>query len=119
MPTPDASLLAGKVAVVTGGGGGIGRAISETFAAHGARVVVAEIDAGRATDTVTAIRSAHGEALAQPVDVRQPDEVASLADATFAEYGRVDVLVNNVGHYLYRGARFLDTDEEHWTRSTR
>jgi NAD(P)-dependent dehydrogenase (short-subunit alcohol dehydrogenase family) len=114
MPAPDAALLAGKVAVVTGGGGGIGRAISETFAAHGAKVVVAEIDADRASETVAAIRAERGEALAQPVDVRQPDEVASLADATFTEYGRVDVLVNNVGHYLYRAAQFLDTDEEHW-----
>jgi NAD(P)-dependent dehydrogenase (short-subunit alcohol dehydrogenase family) len=114
VPTPDAALLAGKVAVVTGGGGGIGRAISETFAAHGAKVVVAEIDADRASETAAAIRGDGGEALAQPVDVRQRDEVAALADATFAEYGRVDSLVNNVGHYLYRGARFLDTDEEHW-----
>ena len=114
MPVPDAALLAGKVAVVTGGGGGIGRAISETFAAHGAKVVVAEIDADRATETVAAIRAGGGDALAQPVDVRHRDEVASLAEATIAEYGRVDVLVNNVGHYLYRGLRFLDTDEEHW-----
>jgi NAD(P)-dependent dehydrogenase (short-subunit alcohol dehydrogenase family) len=114
MPTPSAALLAGKVAVVTGGGGGIGRAISETFAAHGAKVVVAEIDPERAADTVAAIRADGGEALAQPVDVRQTDEVASLADAAFGRYGRVDVLVNNVGHYLYRAARFLDTDEEHW-----
>jgi NAD(P)-dependent dehydrogenase (short-subunit alcohol dehydrogenase family) len=114
MPAPDAALLAGKVAVVTGGGGGIGRAISETFAAHGAKVVVAEIDADRASETVAVIRAERGEALAQPVDVRQPDEVASLADATFTEYGRVDVLVNNVGHYLYRAAQFFDTDEEHW-----
>jgi NAD(P)-dependent dehydrogenase (short-subunit alcohol dehydrogenase family) len=114
VPTPDGTLLADKVAVVTGGGGGIGRAISETFAAHGARVVVAEIDAERATETVDAIRAGGGEALAQPVDVRQPAEVAALADATFAEYARVDSLVNNVGHYLHRGARFLDTDEEHW-----
>jgi NAD(P)-dependent dehydrogenase (short-subunit alcohol dehydrogenase family) len=114
MPAPAAALLAGRVAVVTGGGGGIGRAISETFASHGARVVVAEIDADRAAETVAAIRAERGEALAQPVDVRQPDEVASLADATFTEYGRVDVLVNNVGHYLYRAAQFLDTDEEQW-----
>jgi len=112
--TPDASLLTGKVAVVTGGGGGIGRAISETFAAHGAKVVVAEIDADRARDTVDAIRAERGDALAQVVDVSKRDQVEALAEATRAEYGRVDVLVNNVGHYLYRAARFLDSDEEQW-----
>ena len=111
VPVPDAALLAAKVAVVTGGGGGIGRAISETFAAHGAKVVVAEIDGDRAAETVAAIRAGGGEALAPPVDVRHRDEVGSLADTTIAEYGRVDVLVNNVGHYLYRGLRFLDTDD--------
>lgn len=114
MPVADAALLAGKVAVVTGGGGGIGRAVSETFAVHGAEVVVAEIDADRAAETVAAIRAAGGDALAQPVDVRQPEEVTRLAEATFTEYGRVDVLVNNVGHYLFRAAPFLDTDAEHW-----
>jgi NAD(P)-dependent dehydrogenase (short-subunit alcohol dehydrogenase family) len=111
---PDAALLTGKVAVVTGGGGGIGRAVSETFAAHGAKVVVAEIDGDRAAETVGAIRAAGGDALEQQVDVRQRDEVASLAEVTLAEYGRVDVLVNNVGHYLFRATPFLDTDEEHW-----
>jgi NAD(P)-dependent dehydrogenase (short-subunit alcohol dehydrogenase family) len=114
VPAPDAALLAGKVAVVTGGGGGIGRAVSETLATHGASVVVAEIDADRAAETVDAIRAAGGDALAQHVDVRQRDEVTSLADATRAEYGRVDVLVNNVGHYLFRATPFLDTDEEQW-----
>jgi NAD(P)-dependent dehydrogenase (short-subunit alcohol dehydrogenase family) len=114
VPVADAALLTGKVAVVTGGGGGIGRAVSEMFAAHGAKVVVAEIDADRAAETVAAIRGAGGDALAHPVDVRQPEEVTQLADATFAEYRRVDVLVNNVGHYLFRAAPFLDTDEEHW-----
>jgi NAD(P)-dependent dehydrogenase (short-subunit alcohol dehydrogenase family) len=114
VPVPDPALLTGKVAVVTGGGGGIGRAVSETFAAHGAKVVVAEIDADRAAEAVEAISAAGGDALAQHVDVRQRDEVASLAEATLAEYGRVDVLVNNVGHYLFRAAPFLDTDEEHW-----
>jgi 2-hydroxycyclohexanecarboxyl-CoA dehydrogenase len=114
VPAPDAQLLSDKVAVVTGGGGGIGRGISETFAAHGARVVVAEIDADRAGDTVAAIRADSGDARAQVVDVRRPDDVARLAEATMGDYGRVDVLVNNVGHYLYRGAPFLDTDEEQW-----
>ncbi len=114
MVTPDASLLTGKVAVVTGGGGGIGRGISETFAAQGAKVVVAEIDADRAADTVAAIRAEGGDALAQVADVRERDQVDALARATLGEYGRVDVLVNNVGHYLYRGTPFLDTDEEQW-----
>ncbi len=114
MVTPDASLLTGKVAVVTGGGGGIGRGISETFAAQGAKVVVAEIDADRAAGTVAAIRAEGCDALAQVVDVRERDQVDALARATLGEYGRVDVLVNNVGHYLYRGTPFLDTDEEQW-----
>lgn len=111
---PYVSLLTGKVAVVTGGGGGIGRGISETFAAHGAQVVVAEIDADRAAETVAAIRATGGDAFAQVVDVRERDQVGALANATIGEYGRVDALVNNVGHYLYRGTPFLDTDEEQW-----
>jgi NAD(P)-dependent dehydrogenase (short-subunit alcohol dehydrogenase family) len=112
--TPDASLLTGKVAVVTGGGGGIGRGISETFAACGAKVVVAEVDADRAAGAVGAISHVGGDAVAHVVDVRKRDEVDALATATVEKYGRVDVLVNNVGHYLYRGTPFLDTDEEQW-----
>jgi NAD(P)-dependent dehydrogenase (short-subunit alcohol dehydrogenase family) len=112
--TPDASLLAGKVAVVTGGGGGIGRGISETFAAHGAKVVVADIDAKRAAETAGAISHVGGDAVAHVVDVRERDQVDALATATIEKCGRVDVLVNNVGHYLYRGTAFLETDEEQW-----
>jgi NAD(P)-dependent dehydrogenase (short-subunit alcohol dehydrogenase family) len=112
--TPDASLLTGKVAVVTGGGGGIGRGISETFAAYGAKVVVADIDADRASDVANAISHVGGDAVPHVVDVRNRDEVDALSEATIREYGRVDVLVNNVGHYLYRGAPFLDTDEDQW-----
>lgn len=114
--TPDASLLTDKVAVVTGGGGGIGRGISEAFAAHGARVVVVDIDGERARDTVDAIRSRDGDAgaRAEVVDVREPEQVTALRRSVLDEHGRIDVLVNNVGHYLYRGLRFLDSDEEHW-----
>lgn len=113
--TPDASLLTDKVAVVTGGGGGIGRGISEAFAAHGARVVVAEVDEERARETVDTINArGDGESLAVVVDVRERADVERLAGATYDAFGRCDVLVNNVGHYLYRGLRFLDTDEEQW-----
>jgi NAD(P)-dependent dehydrogenase (short-subunit alcohol dehydrogenase family) len=114
VPTPDAALLTGKVAVVTGGGGGIGRAISERCAAHGAKVVVAEIDADRALDTVNAISHVGGDAVGHVVDVRDPGQVTQLAEATIEAYGRVDVLVNNVGHFLYGGRPFLDTDEGQW-----
>jgi NAD(P)-dependent dehydrogenase (short-subunit alcohol dehydrogenase family) len=112
--TPDTSLLTDKVAVVTGGGGGIGRGISEAFATHGAMVVVADVDEARASDTVAAIKDRGGEASAEIVDVRERDQVDGLARRVLDRHGRVDVLVNNVGHYLYRGLRFLETDEEHW-----
>jgi NAD(P)-dependent dehydrogenase (short-subunit alcohol dehydrogenase family) len=105
-------LLTGRRAVVTGGGGGIGRAISERFATEGAAVVVAEIDAGRADDTVDAIRSAGGDATAVVGDVTDPVFVAELAGVA----GPVDVLVNNVGHYLTRGNDFLTAGPEEWDR---
>jgi NAD(P)-dependent dehydrogenase (short-subunit alcohol dehydrogenase family) len=103
-------LLDDRVAVITGGGGGIGRAISERFAAEGAHVVVAEIDGARATDTVAAITAAGGRARAAVGDVTDAAVVADLA----ADADRVDVLVNNVGHYLTRGNDFLDAGPEDW-----
>ncbi len=103
-------LLGGCTAVVTGGGGGIGRAISERFAAEGAAVVVAEIDAARAEDTAAGIRDAGGEARAVVVDVTDAAAVGELAETV----GAVDVLVNNVGHYLVRGNDFLDHGPEEW-----
>jgi NAD(P)-dependent dehydrogenase (short-subunit alcohol dehydrogenase family) len=103
-------LLEGRRAVVTGGGGGIGRAISTRFAAEGAHVVVAEIDAGRAQDTVAVILAAGGTAEAVVVDVTDAAAVADLA----RQSGAVDVLVNNVGHYLTPGNDFLDADLDDW-----
>lgn len=108
-----ASSLDGKVAVVTGGGGGIGRGISETFAAHGARVVVAERDASRARETVEAIRKSGGQALECVVDVQERSELAKLLAATLSTFGGVDVLVNNVGDFL--GSKpFAQTSEDDW-----
>jgi NAD(P)-dependent dehydrogenase (short-subunit alcohol dehydrogenase family) len=104
-------LLAGRTAVVTGGGGGIGRGISEMFAAHGARVVVAEIDPGRADETATAIAAAGGDAQPVVVDVTEAQDVERLGAAVD---GPVDVLVNNVGHYLFPAADFAGSRPEQW-----
>ena len=114
MLTRDAVSLDGKVAVVTGGGGGIGRGIAETFAAYGARVVVAERDSGRAEETVRAIEQAGGKALACVVDVQERADVARLVEATLSGFGRVDVLVNNVGDFLGVTKKFVETREEEW-----
>lgn len=105
--------LGGKVAVVTGGGGGIGGAISVALAGAGADVVVAEIDRDRAAATVDRIIAAGGRADPVVVDVTRSDGVDRLATETLAAHGRVDILVNNVGHYL-RPTAFLEGDEDHW-----
>ncbi|MFI5394101.1 MAG: SDR family NAD(P)-dependent oxidoreductase [Candidatus Binatia bacterium] len=107
------SLLADKVAVVTGGGGGIGKGIALAFAAHGAKVVVAERDPARAKATVAEIEASGGQAMASVVDVQEKDQCGTLADAAFREFGQVAVLVNNVGDYL-AAKPFLETTEEDW-----
>jgi 2-hydroxycyclohexanecarboxyl-CoA dehydrogenase len=99
---------------VTGGGGGIGRGIAERFAAEGATVVVAELDAGRAEDTVTSIRAAGGNAISVVADVRQERDVEQMLRAALGERGRVDVLVNNVGHYGGARTAFHESTPEDW-----
>lgn len=107
-------LLAGKVAVVTGGGAeGIGGAITELFAAHGAIVEVAEIDPERADAVVDAVTAAGGSARAHVLDVCSEDGVAALATAVLETHGGVDVLVNNVGDYR-PAVRFDESGPESW-----
>ena len=108
------ALLADRVAVVTGGGGGIGAATARLFAQHGARVVIADIDSERAQQTADEITTAGGSVLASATDVRDADQVAGLARLVFERYGRVDVLVNNVGHWLRHPGNFVDTDSQLW-----
>ena len=101
--------LDGRVAVVTGGGAGIGRAIVELFVQHGATVVVAEVDPARAAD----VGALDGPVRAHVVDVRDDAAVRAFAAAVLDTNGRVDVVVNNVGDYRPL-VRFTDSDAESW-----
>ena len=107
-------ILDGQVAVVTGGAGGIGAAITRRFAEEGAVVVSNDIDAGRLNDLCDDIRAGGGEIHPVPGDIRQPATVAQLVEtARGCRGGAIDVLVNNVGDYRPKG-RFLKTTEDDW-----
>lgn len=90
-------LLDGQVAVVTGAGSGIGRAVAGTFARAGATVIAADIAAESARDTVQCIEQDGGRAVATTIDVGSPESVDDLAREVSGEYGRIDVLCNNAG----------------------
>jgi len=87
----------GKVAVVTGGGSGIGRALCLAWAREGARVVVADVDEPGMAETAAAIARAGGHALTVRTDVSRREAVQALADRAFRELGGVHVLCNNAG----------------------
>jgi NAD(P)-dependent dehydrogenase (short-subunit alcohol dehydrogenase family) len=108
------ALLADRVALVTGGGGGIGAATARLFAKHGARVVIVDVDRERAHQIADEIAAADGSALAFAADVREADQVANVAHCVLERYGQVDVLVNNVGHWLRHPGDFVDTDPQLW-----
>lgn len=89
--------LQGKVAVITGGASGIGRAMGERFLAEGMKVVLADIDAAKLASTVAELRAAGGSVMGVPTDVSKLESVEALRDATLAEHGAVHVVCNNAG----------------------
>ena len=104
--------LAGKVALITGAGGGMGRVAAERFAAEGAKVVVA--DMAEHPEVVEAIKEAGGEAISVAADVRDFDAVSAAVGAAVSTFGGLDVLYNNAGVSLGDDDDAVSTPEETW-----
>jgi 3-oxoacyl-[acyl-carrier protein] reductase len=102
--------LKNKVAIVTGGSSGIGKAIALRFGQEGAKVVIASRSLTHCQQTVEQIAKSGGEAWAIPTDVTDSQQVDRLIDDTVARYGRVDILVNNAG--IIAGGRLAETSSE-------
>ena len=106
--------LSGKVAIVTGSGQGIGKAVALRLACEGADIVVAEINRETAMATAQEIQTLGRRAQAHPVDVGCPAEIQSMVDRTVTQFGRIDILVNVAG--IAKTQSFLEMTEEDWDR---
>ena len=100
-------ILDGKVAIITGGAGGIGSCIAQTYVEAGARVVIASRSQEKIDAVVEQLSAAGGEAVAVATDVTVPEDVTIMVAKTIEAFGRVDVLVNNAG-----GAMFVKSPEK-------
>ena len=104
-------LIEGKVAIVTGSGRGIGRAVAELFAQHGARVVVNDLNADVAEEAAEAIRKTGAEAVAVAGSVTDPQFPNALIKSTVDRFKALDIIVNNAG-YIWNGAMHNHSDEQ-------
>ena len=106
--------LRGKVAIITGGGRGIGKATVEAYAREGAHVVVAEKDSPVGEELAASLRAVGQSAIAIRTDVTEPDSIAELAGRVRQELGRIDILVANAGINVF--AEPLAMTHEQWRR---
>jgi NAD(P)-dependent dehydrogenase (short-subunit alcohol dehydrogenase family) len=104
-----------RVALVTGGAAGIGRATALRLARAGARVVVADVDASGGEETAALIRDAGGEGLFLRCDVARDEEVADLIAGTERAHGGLEIVHNNAG--VLSGPRFPDEEQRYWRRA--
>ena len=107
-----ADLLTDKVALVTGAARGIGRAIAEVYAEHGAHVAVADILLEDARAVAGGITAGGRRAIALELDVTAPESVQQAIETTVAEFGRLDIMVNNAG--IHRGHLIVDFPLDDW-----
>jgi NAD(P)-dependent dehydrogenase (short-subunit alcohol dehydrogenase family) len=103
----------GKVSVITGGGGGIGRATALRFSKEGAAVVVADLDDASGEETVRLIHEKRGSALFVKTNVRESESIQSLVHTTVEHFGGFDILINNAG-IGQSEVRSIDLDENEW-----
>ncbi len=108
--------LKDKVAIVTGGGAGIGKGIALEMAKAGAGVVIAEMNSERAETTVNEIKAMGNRAFTVVTDVTRSEQVNNMVQQTLQEFGTIDILVNNVGGILgvKGGMPFLEASEDFW-----
>ncbi|MFS0557770.1 SDR family NAD(P)-dependent oxidoreductase [Brevibacillus sp. 179-C9.3 HS] len=106
--------LAEKVAIITGGGTGIGKTTAIRFAKEGAKVIVTDINLDSASQTVAEIKEAGGEAIAIAHDVSREEQWQQVVEATIQQYGKVDILFNNAGIYMIKPLAEITLEE--WNR---
>ena len=104
--------LENKIAIITGGGDGIGQSTAVLFAKEGASVVIADIDPRRGMKTVEMIKAANGESLFVEVDISKEDSVKNMVKTVIDCYGRIDILVNSAA--IFVEATVLNTTVEDW-----